>query len=190
MVYTVLMKFIIGLGNIGKEYENTRHNAGFMTVDAYVHANDLDNWAEKAKFQAHIVQDRENGVFFIKPTTYMNLSGRSIAMGMAFYNVKPEDILIIHDDVDIEFGKIRTRQGGGDGGHNGIKSLPQNVQEGAWRLRIGVKNEYFDNTDTAKFVLDKFSKSELIQFDDLLKITKQKIESFTEGTIESESISI
>lgn len=183
------MKFIIGLGNIGGEYENTRHNAGFMTINSYAHTSELGEWQDKPRFQAHIIQDQKNGVFYIKPTTYMNLSGQTIAMGMAFYNVKAEDILIIHDDVDIQFGKIRVRQGGGDGGHNGIKSLPKSVQENAWRLRIGVKNEHFDTTDTAKFVLDKFSKKELGEFSPITNVTNTIIDKFNANEITTESIS-
>jgi len=184
------MKFIIGLGNIGPKYDDTRHNAGFMAVDSYVHSNNLGEWKEQPKFKAHIIQDQKNGVFYIKPTTYMNLSGQTIAMGMAFYNVQPEDILIVHDDVDIEFGKIRVRQGGGDGGHNGIKSLPNSVQERAWRARIGVKNEHFDQTDTAKFVLDRFSKAELKKFDSLITETNQIISRFNDDKITAESLGV
>lgn len=183
------MKFIIGLGNIGAKYDDTRHNAGFMAIDAYVHANELGEWTERQKFQAYLIQDQQNGIFYIKPTTFMNLSGQTIAMAMAFYNVQPEDILIIQDDVDIDFGKIKVRQGGGDGGHNGIKSLPKSVQERAWRLRIGVKNEHFDTTDTAKFVLDRFTSSELKSFDDIIIKTNQLIANFNEGNIKTESLS-
>lgn len=189
ILYTLVMKFIIGLGNIGAKYDDTRHNAGFMAIDAYVHANELGEWTERQKFQAYLIQDQQNGIFYIKPTTFMNLSGQTIAMAMAFYNVQPEDILIIQDDVDIDFGKIKVRQGGGDGGHNGIKSLPKSVQERAWRLRIGVKNEHFDTTDTAKFVLDRFTSSELKSFDDIIIKTNQLIANFNEGNIKTESLS-
>lgn len=187
IVYTIRMKFIIGLGNIGSQYNDTRHNAGFMAIDSFVSTRALGDWQDKPKFKAHVIQDQSSGIFYIKPTTLMNLSGQTIAMGMAFYNVQPDDILIIHDDVDIDFGKVRVRQGGGDGGHNGIKSLPKSVQEGAWRIRIGVKNEHFDKTDTAKFVLDKFSKTELGDFDQIITTTSEQISSFIAGDVQATS---
>lgn len=182
------MKFIVGLGNIGAKYDDTRHNAGFMALDAYAHSEDMGNWHEKKKFNAHIIQG--GGVFLIKPTTYMNLSGQSIAAAMAFYGVKPEDILIVHDDIDIDFGTIRIRQGGGSAGHNGIKSLPQSVQEKAWRARIGVRNEHFAQTDTSDFVLKKFSTQELSDFDRIITITNNVLYYFSEGEINPETVQI
>ncbi len=180
------MKFIIGLGNIGAKYDDTRHNAGFMVLDDYVNANNLGNWQDKPRFKAHIIQTGQT--FFIKPTTYMNLSGQTIAMGMAFYKVAPDDILIIHDDKDIDFGTVRIRQGGSSGGHNGIKSLPESVQDDAWRLRIGVGNSLMAKMDTADFVLSKFTKEELEEFDSISTTCQQQIDNFINDTLFAQTL--
>ncbi len=133
------MKLIVGLGNIGREYDETRHNAGFMTVDRFAEKHAFE--FNKQKFDAMIADGIINGekVILAKPTTYMNESGRSVRQIVDFYKLDPEDVLIVHDDMDLATGRLRLRQKGSAGGHNGIKSIIAHLgTEKFKRLRIGI----------------------------------------------------
>ena len=103
------MKLIVGLGNPGKEYEKTRHNIGFIVIDAYVNYH-RSQWVSKSKFKAEVCQIDD--VIFVKPQTFMNLSGESIQAIASFYKITPQDMLVISDDIDLEFGTVRVRQDG------------------------------------------------------------------------------
>ena len=167
------MKLIVGLGNIGKEYENTRHNMGFMLVDRYLeYKNITDKFKEK--FNAMYVETTINNekVIFIKPTTYMNNSGIAVRAFLDFYKLNSEDILVISDDLDLDLGKFRLRRNGSSGGHNGLKSIISHLgTDGFKRLRIGISN---DKDDVINYVLSKFSKKELNEmetmFDTLVNV--------------------
>ena len=158
------MKLIVGLGNIGKEYENTRHNMGFILVDRYLqYKNITDKFKEK--FNAMYVETTINNekVIFIKPTTYMNNSGIAVRAFLDFYKLNSEDILVISDDLDLDLGKFRLRRNGSSGGHNGLKSIISHLgTDGFKRLRIGISN---DKDDVINYVLSKFSKKELSEID-------------------------
>ena len=158
------MKLIVGLGNIGKEYENTRHNMGFILVDRYLqYKNITDKFKEK--FNAMYVETTINNekVIFIKPTTYMNNSGIAVRAFLDFYKLNSEDILVISDDLDLDLGKFRLRRNGSSGGHNGLKSIISHLgTDGFKRLRIGISN---DKDDVINYVLSKFSKKELNEID-------------------------
>ena len=158
------MKLIVGLGNIGKEYKNTRHNMGFMLVDRYLeYKNITDKFKEK--FNAMYVETTINNekVIFIKPTTYMNNSGIAVRAFVDFYKLNSEDILVISDDLDLDLGKFRLRRNGSSGGHNGLKSIISHLgTDNFKRLRIGISN---DKDDVINYVLSKFSKKELNEID-------------------------
>ena len=160
------MKLIVGLGNIGKEYENTRHNMGFMLVDRYLeYRNITDKFKEK--FNAMYVETTINNekVIFIKPTTYMNNSGIAVRAFVDFYKLSSEDILVISDDLDLDLGKFRLRRNGNSGGHNGLKSIISHLGTDDFkRLRIGISN---DKDDVINYVLSKFSKKELNEIDEM-----------------------
>ena len=160
------MKLIVGLGNIGKEYENTRHNMGFMLVDRYLeYRNITDKFKEK--FNAMYVETTINNekVIFIKPTTYMNNSGIAVRAFVDFYKSSSEDILVISDDLDLDLGKFRLRRNGSSGGHNGLKSIISHLGTDDFkRLRIGISN---DKDDVINYVLSKFSKKELNEIDEM-----------------------
>ena len=147
------MKLIVGLGNPGKEYENTRHNIGFMIIDNY-----LGDVKYSAKFDGLVFEKNVNGekVIFLKPQTYMNNSGMSVIKAVKFYDIDIHDILIIHDDLDLEFNVIKLKTNSSSGGHNGIKSIINNLG-----------SQEFDQykNDVIDFVLGKFSKEELSQID-------------------------
>ena len=152
---------IVGLGNPGKEYERTRHNAGFRAVD--ILADKLNVKIDKLKFQGLYCQTNYNGVklFLLKPQTYMNLSGRSVLQLSAYFNVPPQRIIVMFDDISLEPGRLRLRADGSAGGHNGIKSIIQEVGSQAFpRVKIGVGGKPDPNADLADWVLSGFTAKE------------------------------
>ena len=149
---------IVGLGNPGKEYERTRHNAGFRAVD--ILAEKLGVRIDKLKFQGLYCQTNYNGckLFLLKPQTYMNLSGRSVLQLSAYFNVPPQRIIVMFDDISLEPGRLRVRADGSAGGHNGIKSIIQEVGSQTFpRVKIGVGAKPNPNYDLADWVLSTFS---------------------------------
>jgi len=153
------MKIICGLGNPGKEYELTHHNMGFLAVDEL--ANKLSVSVNKLKFKALIGETNINGekVILVKPQTYMNLSGEALKPLMDFYKAKPEDLLVIYDDIDLELGHLRVRTKGSAGTHNGMKSIIYSLQyDNFARVRIGMGNS--GNIPLVNFVLMKISDDE------------------------------
>jgi len=161
---------IVGLGNVGDKYDLTRHNIGFEAVDALVSSKDeLSDWQDKKNFKAHfsIGQFADTRIIVIKPTTLMNLSGEAVLAASHFYKVAPSQILVVHDEIDVKFGQIRTRVGGSSAGHNGIESIISTIGEDFNRLRIGIGPKTPQKMDSADFVLAKFKKSELDKMDEL-----------------------
>lgn len=134
------MKCIVGLGNPGKEYENTRHNAGFLAIDFLREELNFPEFEASKHFgvlSEGIVQGER--VFLLKPSAYMNLSGKSVSSLIGFYKLNPENILIVCDDIDQDFGKIRYREKGSSGGQNGIKSIIESLgTENFQRIKIGI----------------------------------------------------
>lgn len=162
---------IVGLGNIGKSYDGTRHNIGFAAVDALAISQGFDPWIEKKDLKCHITSQTigAHRIILCKPTTFMNASGEAVQALAHFYKVPTEQIVAVHDELDIPFGQIRTRIGGSSAGHNGIKSLSQHLGEGYGRVRIGVQAE--TPMATADFVLAKFSTDEQGHMSALVKET-------------------
>jgi PTH1 family peptidyl-tRNA hydrolase len=163
---------IVGLGNIGKEYDDTRHNVGFACVDEFVRKNDLGGWTEKKDLKCHLASGQlgETRVIAIKPTTLMNLSGEAVLAVAQFYKIPPQLIIVVHDELDIDFGQIRTRIGGSSAGHNGIKSVTNLLgDENYGRIRIGIGPKKPTQMDSADFVLQKFSAKEQKDMPALIK---------------------
>lgn len=152
------MKLIVGLGNPGKEYENTRHNTGFMALDYFANKNNL-TFKLETKLEGLISSTNINGekVYLLKPVTYMNLSGNSISKVLNYYKIDVKDMLVIHDDLDLDVGVIRVRNHGSAGGHNGLKSIISHIGENFNRCKIGISK----SNDTIAHVLGKFSKEEM-----------------------------
>ena len=152
---------IVGLGNPGREYEKTRHNAGFWAMD--ILADKLGCRLDKAKFQGLYGQTNYKGykLLLLKPQTFMNLSGRSVAQLSSYFHVPPEKIVIMFDDISLEPGKLRLRPEGSAGGHNGIKSIIQELGSQAFpRVKIGVGAKPHPDFDLADWVLSAFSAQE------------------------------
>jgi PTH1 family peptidyl-tRNA hydrolase len=148
---------VAGLGNPGREYRETRHNAGFMAVDELARRNGV---SFRSKFSGRIGDVRLDGrrLALLEPQTYMNESGRSVAAALRFYKLPLESLLVVHDDVDLEIGRLQARLGGGLAGHNGLRSIVQQLGSAEFlRLRIGVgRPERGDRRPVADFVLSPF----------------------------------
>ena len=152
---------VVGLGNPGREYEKSRHNCGFRAVD--ILAENLGCKIDKLKFQGLYCQVNYNGkkLFLLKPQTFMNLSGRSVLQLSAYFNIPPQQIIVLFDDISLEPGRLRIRPDGSAGGHNGIKSIIQEVGSQAFpRVKIGVGAKPNPDYDLADWVLSNFTASE------------------------------
>jgi len=154
------MKLVIGLGNPGTEYQKTRHNIGFQIIDMVADDLILKSFKQNKKFQAEICEGTfgEQKIILAKPQTFMNNSGLAVKKIKTFYKIKPQDIIIIHDDIDLPVGKIRISQGSSSGGHKGIDSIIKEIKSKNFiRIRIGIANELRTKIPADKFVLQKFS---------------------------------
>jgi PTH1 family peptidyl-tRNA hydrolase len=155
------MKLIVGLGNPGQEYRETRHNVGFMVADALVSRWRVDDqWREKFDALQLKTTVGDEPVILAKPLTFMNLSGQSVAATAAFYKIDPADVFVVTDDVALPLGRLRARRDGGAGGHNGLKSIIQQLGTQAFpRMRVGVGRGNGDR-DLSNHVLGRFEASE------------------------------
>lgn len=172
------MKLIVGLGNYGKEYKNTRHNAGFMALDFYAKKNNLS--IDKRKFTGLYTEANINNekVILLEPQTYMNLSGECVRDFICYFHVDIKDLLVIYDDMDLDVGVIRLREKGSAGGHNGMKNIIENIKTSDFkRVRIGISKD--KNIDTINYVLGKFNKEEQEIIDTELGKISNIIEDFT-----------
>ena len=154
---------IVGLGNPGEEYEHTRHNVGFMALDDFAEKNNFDPWINKKDFKCLYTSQTMNDtrVVLCKPTTFMNLSGEAVQAIANFYKIQPVSVIVVHDELDVNFGQIRLRRGGSAAGHNGIKSVTKLLgEEDYGRVRIGIGPKKPEQIDSADFVLQDFSKAE------------------------------
>ena len=150
------MRLFVGLGNPGARYEETRHNIGFRLIDVLVERYEAVDISKKS-FHGQLF--KRNDTLFLKPLTYMNLSGKSVAAVKTFYKLSAEDIAVIHDDIDLPFGALRLKRGGGHGGHNGLKSIDAAIGREYLRVRMGV-GKPTDGRDTADYVLSAFTPQE------------------------------
>ncbi|MHC5269890.1 aminoacyl-tRNA hydrolase [Enterococcus sp. LJL98] len=175
------MKMIVGLGNPGKKYEKTKHNVGFMVVDAL--ARDYDANFQKNPFEAEVASFFLNGekIVLVKPQTYMNESGRAVGPLMTYLGVQPAELVVIYDDLDLALGKIRLRQKGSAGGHNGMKSLIAHLNTPVFdRIKIGIDRPAKGRT-VVNHVLSPFSKEEERVIDESLDLSVRAVKDYLEG---------
>ena len=153
---------ILGLGNSGKKYIGTRHNIGFEALNHFAGKNDFPAWIAKKDLKCQLTMRNlgENRVILCKPTTFMNHSGEAAQAVQHFYRVYNPQTLAVYDELAIPLGQLRTRLGGTDAGHNGVKSLIQHLGDDFGRLRIGIGSDLAEKKDAADFVLTKFTKAE------------------------------
>jgi PTH1 family peptidyl-tRNA hydrolase len=163
-------RLIIGLGNPGEEYAGTRHNIGFMAVDEVAARYSCASW--KKKFRGLITGS--DNFLLLKPQTFMNLSGESAIEAMNFYHIAPEQVVVFHDDLDLAAGQVRVKQGGGSGGHNGLKSLDTHIGQNYWRVRLGIGRPMTEQGEALKgeaithYVLNPFAKADKSWLNSLL----------------------
>ena len=154
-----MVKLFVFLGNPGKEYTNTRHNAGFLFCD---HLYPNASW--QMKF--HSLYTQENGIKILKPVTYMNLSGTAVSECASFFKIKPDEVLVIHDDLELPFGKAKIQKGGGLAGHNGLRSIKERLgSDGFYRLKIGIGRP--KHGDVRLYVTTNFTNDEKISLEQL-----------------------
>jgi PTH1 family peptidyl-tRNA hydrolase len=186
------MYLIAGLGNPGTKYHNTRHNIGFMVIDKLAEFFKTQLNAKEELFMAGLAEYNDEKVVLLKPMTYMNLSGRAVKDFSDRFEVPKEKILVVYDDVNLEFGTLRTRPSGSDGGQNGIKSVIYEFEsEEIPRLRIGIKTETELEKvktedgfyDLAEYVLDEFSSGETKDLDKMVTAAKDAVLSFVSAGI-------
>lgn len=183
------MKLIIGLGNPGEKYDNSRHNLGFAVVDELVNKLDVGDWGLDKKLKCEIVKSGE--LILIKPQTFMNNSGMAVALVADYYKIAPEDIIVIHDNLDLMLGKIKVRKGGAAAGHHGVESVIKALGTDQFiRVRLGIGNQrshlgehHRVSFEAEKFVLDKFSPKEHSEIKNLVKHAVRALEILIEGGI-------
>lgn len=184
------MKLIFAQGNPGAQYARTRHNAGFMVLDALAKTEGA-SWKTDSKFKAELSEVNLNGekVLLVKPLSFYNETGQVARSLVDFYKLTPaSDVLVIHDELALPFGTIRVREKGSDAGNNGIKSLNAHLGSDYSRIRIGVWNELRDQMDDAAFVLSAFSKEETEHFKTAIDTTiRDLINDFVSGALEATS---
>jgi len=181
------LRVILGIGNPGSKYELTRHNAGFMALDYFAIKHRLKFKPSKKDYYKAGGAIGATDFFLVKPTTYVNLSGVAANDIVNEFNIKPEDLLIVADDINLEEGRIRIKKGGSDGGHNGLKSIIYHLQTNNFpRLRIGIGND-FDRGEMADYVLDKFDETTLAQIKPSFDLCNDLILQFIIGGIKSMS---
>lgn len=175
------MKCIVGLGNVGKKYEDTRHNVGFMVVDEFLNKHNIE--LDKQKFKGNYTIATINGekVLIIEPMTYMNLSGEAVRPLMDYYKVDVEDLVVLYDDLDMPQGRIRIRQKGSAGGQNGMRSIIQHLGTQEFkRIRLGIGRPE-GRKPVVDYVLQKFSDDEMITMQKVIDHTIEALETFIGG---------
>lgn len=175
------MFLIAGLGNPGVNYEKTRHNIGFMVIDEMTKNLSLKTNINKTTFQADVIKSANT--LYVKPQTYMNNSGQSIIAIQEYYKIEMDQIIVIHDDLDLPFGTVKYKIGGGHGGHNGLRSIDAHCGKEYIRIRVGIGKPAF-KSDVANYVLSDFSKEELNQLEDIITHIIEAIEALKHTPID------
>jgi PTH1 family peptidyl-tRNA hydrolase len=174
------MHLLVGLGNPGSKYAGNRHNVGFMAVDEICRRYACPPY--RAKFQGEVSEGSIAGekVLLLKPSTYMNESGRSVGEAARFYKIEPANVIVIHDEIDLAAEKVRVKEGGGLAGHNGLKSIASQIGQDFWRVRIGVGHPG-DKDRVSGHVLNDFSKADMVWLEKTLDAIAETIPSLIQG---------
>lgn len=170
------MKMIVGLGNPGKEYENTRHNVGFMVLDNWMNKHNFTFDKKKLNGLYSIIKYNNEDVLVLKPLSFMNLSGTVIRAFMNYYKIDVNDLFVIYDDKDIALGSVKLKKNGSSAGHNGIKNIIENLKtEDFKRLKVGLSK---NNVDIVSFVLGKFNNDEMCKLNVVLNETNDILDDY------------
>ncbi len=171
-----MIKLIVGVGNPGIEYELTRHNVAWIFLDTWDKLS-TSSWQSKFKGQYSSFSHKGEKVYTLKPETFMNLSGESVGPMCKFFKIKPEEVLVIHDEVDLPFGQVQMKKGGGLAGHNGLKSISQHLgTQDFYRLRIGVDKP--KRGSVASWVLGKFPVEDTADLEKVLNASAKCLDVF------------
>ena len=183
------MKLIVGLGNPGAKFAGHRHNVGFMAVDRIAREHGFPAW--RAKFQGVVADGRidDRRATLLKPETYMNQSGQSVGEAMRFFKVRPEDVVVIHDELDLDPGKIRAKLGGGTAGHRGLRSVHLHVGGAFARVRIGIGHPGRKEL-VNPYVLHDFHRDDTAWLDDLLAAVSRSARHLVTGDLQKFSTSV
>jgi PTH1 family peptidyl-tRNA hydrolase len=168
------MRLVVGLGNPGPRYARNRHNIGFMAVDEIVRRHAFAAW--RSRFQAQVAEGRIGGekLLAMEPQTYMNLSGQAVGEALRFYKLEADEVIVLHDEIDLKPGKVKVKQGGGAGGHNGLRSIDQHIGPNYWRVRLGVGHPG-DKDLVHDYVLHDFAKADQDWLDKLLDAVAKEL---------------
>lgn len=182
------IRLVVGLGNPGKEYERTRHNAGFWLVERFASSSGL-HFRKDPKYQALVTRLPQEGdgggAWLLLPQSFMNASGRAVQMLAGFFKIQPQEILVVHDELDFEPGVARLKQGGGIGGHNGLRDISQRVaSHDYWRLRIGIGHPG-DKNVVADYVLHRPAAEEQSAIDDAIKRALEVFPEILKGDLQA-----
>lgn len=184
------MKLIVGLGNPDKKHRNTRHNIGFMALDAFAERLSISFTKQKKLHSLEARLPEEEAIVLLKPQTYMNRSGVAVKAARDFYSLDTSEILVVYDELALPLGTIRARTGGESAGHNGIKSIISHCGNSFRRLRIGVANQYTDKQPADKFVLSGFGSDEQTRLPDILDQASECMDKFINNDLEPETFKI
>lgn len=180
-----MTRLVVGLGNPGPEYEQTRHNAGFLVVDLLGENLRANYWKDEAGAKVAVVRLGEGDLVLAKPQTFMNVSGASVRRLVELHEVSPEELIIVHDDIDLAPGRVLCKRGGGHGGHNGLRSVHDKLQSDAYlRVRVGVGRPP-GRMDPADWVLQKLKGDALEEFEDSIPTAAQAVIHILEHGIAS-----
>ncbi len=168
---------VVGLGNPGTEYADTRHNIGFKAVDVLAAHYDCPPW--KKKFRGSLTA--APAFLLLKPLTFMNLSGEAVSEAMRFHKLRPEDVIVFHDDLDLLPGQVKIKQGGGSGGHNGIKSIDAHIGPDYWRVRLGIGHPGAKGDVVTNYVLNAFTKADQAWLKPLLDVLADEFDLMLKG---------
>jgi PTH1 family peptidyl-tRNA hydrolase len=180
------IKLIVGLGNPGKEYANTRHNAGFWWVDELTRIQNV-NFKTDSKFHGVVARANLHGheVHLLKPQTFMNISGRAVGAVAQFYKIEPAQILVVHDELDLPPGSAKLKLGGGHGGHNGLKDIIAHLgTKDFWRLRVGIGHPG-ERNEVVNYVLNAPRKEEQVLIDEAMQRAQDVVPLIIEGKMEA-----
>ena len=183
------MKLIVGLGNPGSKYAGHRHNVGYMAVDRIAQDHGFGAW--RAKFQGVVTEGRIDGgrATLLKPETFMNQSGQSVGIGMRFFKIEPEDVIVIHDELDLDPGKIRAKLGGGTAGHRGLRSVQLHVGGAFARVRIGIGHPGRKEL-VNPYVLHDFHRDDTAWLEDLLAAVSRSAYHLAAGDLQKFSTEV
>jgi PTH1 family peptidyl-tRNA hydrolase len=178
------MHLLVGLGNIGREYELTRHNFGFLLLDEIVDSYGLTR--QSKKFRSEIFEGEIDGeeIIALKPQTFMNRSGHAVLEAANFFKIETKNILVFHDDLDLPLGKVKVKIGGGNAGHNGLKSIDETIGKHYMRLRLGIGRPENKAFAAADFVLGKFSREEMVMVNNVNEKSAELVPELLEGRVD------